>query len=262
VDLTARWVELMRHPDDEVPLGEAALVISGHANPGLDIAAQLRRLDELATRVGTADLAALCRVVFDELGLRGDIDTYDDPLNSYIDRVLDRRRGIPISLSVVLIEIGTRCGLHLEGVGMPGHFLVRDVAAPELLIDAFDGGRRLDPPGCERLLRQVTGTRADLTPEMLATTPRQAILARMLANLDRSFERRTDYRSLLWVTQLRLAIPDLPPGDRVQLAGRLGGLGRFDEAARILEDLAERDGAAELTDRLLAEARSMWARLN
>jgi regulator of sirC expression with transglutaminase-like and TPR domain len=262
VDLSARWVELMRHPGAEVPLAEAALVISGHATPGLDVAAQLQRLDDVAARVVGSDVAALCRVVFDELGLRGDLETYDDPVNSYIDRVLDRRRGIPISLSVLLIEIGNRCGLRLEGVGMPGHFLVRDAASPQLLIDAFDRGRRLDPPGCELLLRRVTGTRAELTPDMLATSPHRAILARMLANLDRSFERRTDYRSLLWVTQLRLAVPDLPVGDRVQLAGRLGALGRFDEAAGILEELADREATAELTGRLRAESTTMRARLN
>lgn len=262
MDVTARWLALMQRPDDDLPLAEAALVISGHANPALDIPAQLQRLDDLAARVGRPDTASLCRVVFGELGLRGDLETYDDPLNSYVDRVLDRGRGIPISLSVLLMEIGRRCGLYLEGVGMPGHFLVRDAASPDQLIDAFDGGRRLDPPDCEQLLRRVTGTRAELTPEMLATTPHRAILARMLANLDRSFERRTDHPALLWVTELRLAIPDLPVGDRVQLAGRLGGLGRFDEAARILEALADRGTARDLTGRLRAEATTMRARMN
>jgi hypothetical protein len=90
----------------------------------------------------------------------------------------------------------------------------------------------------------------------------RAILARMLANLDRSFERRTDYRSLLWVTRLRAAIPDLPVGDLVQLARRLGSLGRFDDAARILEELADRETAAELTGRLRNEALTLRARMN
>src|SRR5439155_10429895 len=143
---------------------------------------------------------------------------YDDPRNSYIDQVLARRRGIPISLSVVLMEIGRRCGLPLEGVGMPGHFLVRDPAAPDLLIDAFDSGRRLDRSGCERLLQTVAGTRTELTQAMLAATGRRAILARLLANLDRSFERRSDTKALSWVGALRLRIPDLPAGDRLQLA--------------------------------------------
>ena len=182
MDLAARWKELMEGPADHLALDEAALVIAAHANPGLDVAAQLQRLDDVAALVATADTSALCRVLFEQLGLKGDHDNYDDPVNSYLDRVLDRRRGIPISLSVLLIEVGRRCGLSLEGVGMPGHFLVRDPTSPRVLIDAFGGGQLLDFAGCERILRAVTGSPVQLTAAMLATTGPRAILARMLAN--------------------------------------------------------------------------------
>jgi len=252
----------MQLPEEELPLDEAALVLAAQANPDLNVAAQLQRLDDIAARSERADTAAVSRVLFQTLGLRGDGQSYDEPVNSYIDRVLDRRRGIPISLSVLLIEVGRRCGLQLEGVGMPGHFLVRDPGAPELLIDAFAGGQVLDRSGCQRLLRSVTGTDAELTPAMLAATGSRAILGRMLANLDRSFERRADQRSLRWVSNLRLQIPDLPLGDRVQLAGRLGGLGQFEAAAALLEQLAELPAAAEVAPRLRQEAASLRARLN
>ena len=109
----------MELPESVVPLDEAALLISAHANPALDVAAQLRRLDRLATRVERADSSGLCRLLFEQLGLRGDRERYDDPVNSYLDQVLERRRGIPISLSVLLIEVGRRCGVCLEAVGMP-----------------------------------------------------------------------------------------------------------------------------------------------
>jgi regulator of sirC expression with transglutaminase-like and TPR domain len=262
VDLTARWAELMQRPETDLPLDESALVMAAHANPLLDVPAQLRRLDDVAAQVGQGGTDALCHFLFEELGLRGDRQTYDDPRNSYLDQVLDRRRGIPISLSVLVIEIGRRCGLHLEGVGMPGHFLVRDATSPELLIDAFDGGRRLDRAGCERLLRTVTGAPSELTPSMMSATGRRSILARMLANLDRSFERRADHPSLLWVSNLRLRIPDLPVGDRLHLAGRLGSLGRFDDAADVLDELAGTEPAADRTSRLRGEATTMRARLN
>lgn len=252
----------MERPEEELPLDEAALLIAAHANPDLDVPAQLQRLDRVAARVGQADTTALCRVLFEDLGLTGDREGYDNPLNSYLDQVLDRRRGIPISLSLLLIEVGRRCGLKLEGVGMPGHFLVRDPAAPELLIDAFNAGQRLDPPACERLLRTVAGSQASLTPGMLAPTGPRAILARMLANLDGSFERRADYRSLLWVSRMRLSIPELPSGDRVHLSARLGTLGRFGEAADVLEELAEAQASPEVAARLRSEARSLRARLN
>jgi regulator of sirC expression with transglutaminase-like and TPR domain len=262
VDATRRWRELLQRPEDEVPLDEAALLIAAHANPALDVAAGLRQLDSIAGEVGRSDTSAVCRVLFEDIGLRGDRESYDDPRNSYIDQVLARRLGIPISLSVLLIEIGRRCGVRLDGVGLPGHFLVRDPAAPETLIDAFDRGRQLDRSECERLLRTVTGTQSELTQAMLATTGRRAILARMLANLDRSFERRADTRSLDWVCALRRQIPDLPAGDRLQLASRLGSLGRFDDAASVLEDLAGDQPTGDISTRLQSEATGLRARLN
>jgi len=262
VDASARWSDLMDLPEGAVPLDEAALLISAHANPGLDVIAQLSRLDELAARVDGTDSQALCRVLFDNLGLRGDREHYDDPANSYLDQVLDRRRGIPISLSVLLIEIGRRRGIRLEAVGMPGHFLVRDPADPHLLIDAFDRGRRLSPTDCARLLQSVTGGAGHLTKDMLAATGPWAILARMLANLDGSFERRGDVASLKWVSDLRRTVPAAPPGDRRQLAARLAGLGRLDFAAEVLEQLAQAATSPQLRDRLLAEALTLRARLN
>jgi len=262
VDASARWSDLMHLPERDVPLDEAALLISAHANPALDVTAQLGRLDELATRVDGTDSQTLCRVLFDDLGLRGDREHYDDPANSYLDQVLDRRRGIPISLSVLLIEIGRRCGIRLEAVGMPGHFLVRDPAEPQLLIDAFDRGRRLSRTDCERLLQSVTGGAGHLTKDMLAATGPRAILARMLANLDRSFERRGDIASLKWVSDLRWKVPAAPPGDRRQLAARLAGLGRLDAAAEVLEALAQVAANPSVRDRLLAEALTLRARLN
>jgi len=262
VDVAARWVELMQRPEAALPLDEAALVIAAHADPTLDVSAQLRRLDDIAGEVAQSDTDGVCRVLFAQIGLRGDDHSYDDPRNSYLNRVLDRRMGIPISLSVLLIEIGRRCGVQLEGVGMPGHFLVRDAGSPERLIDAFAGGERLDLSDCERLVSRIAGRPTKLAPAMLATTGRRAILARMLANLDRSFERRSDHRSLLWVTRLRLRVPDLPLGDRLQLAGRLGSLGCFDEAADVLSDLADAELEPDLTNMLRSEAVSIRARLN
>jgi regulator of sirC expression with transglutaminase-like and TPR domain len=261
VDVLGRWAETIRRPEAEVPLDEAALLISACAQPQLDVDAQLHRLDRLAEGIGAADTASVCHLLFDQLGLRGDRDGYDEPANSYLDRVLDRRLGIPISLSVLLVEIGRRCGVRLEPVGMPGHFLVRDPADPEALLDPFDRGRRLDRAGAEQLLRLTTGEDARLTPEKLATTGTHTILARMLANLDRSFERRRDRASLAWVCDLRLELPQAALGDRLQLAMRLGALGRFHVAATVLEETATVQ-PEETRDRLLREALSLRARLN
>lgn len=264
MEVRDRWAEVVRLPERELPLDEAALLISAAANPDLDVAGQLHRLDGLAAEGAAAGggADAVCRLVFGRLGLKGDVDSYDEPANSYLDRVLDRRRGIPITLSVLLIEIGRRCGVPLEPVGMPGHFLVRDPGAPAELIDAFRGGRRLDRAACERLLQSVAGPGSRLTPGMLAPSDKRAVLARMLLNLDRSFERRDDSRSLAWVSDLRAELPGVPAADRLQLATRLASLGRFGRAAGVLEAVADTVEPSPGRDKMLAEAASLRARLN
>src|ERR1700722_19558482 len=91
VDAAARWAELLQRPEEDLPLDEAALVIAAHADPAMDVEAQLVRLDDVAAEVGRPDTERLCQVLFGQLGLRGDRETYDDPRNSYLDQVLDRR---------------------------------------------------------------------------------------------------------------------------------------------------------------------------
>ncbi len=262
MDVPARWADLVRRPEPEVPLDEAALLISAAADPGLDVDAQMARLDDLGARVGSDEPDAVSRLLFGELGLRGDRDGYYQPVNSYLDRVLDRGLGIPITLAVLLVEVGRRAGVVLEAVGMPGHFLVRDPARPGTLIDPFDAGRPLDMAGCERLLHQTTGATARLTPEMLAATGAHAVLARMLANLDRAFEMAQDRRSLSWVCDLRLALPAATMGDRTQLAGRLASLGRLDVAASVLEQVAGAVTSERVRARLVEQAGTFRARLN
>lgn len=252
----------MSRPEGQIPLDEAALLISAAANPRLDVASELARLDLVAARAADDTTESMVGLLFGEMVLRGDHDTYDDPENSYLDRVMDRRLGIPITLSVLLIEIARRRGVVLEGVGMPGHFLVRDPAHPGELIDAFAAGRRLDLAACERLMQQSTGSARSLSPDMLATTGRRAILSRMLANLDHSFDVRRDRRSLQWVSRLRASLPGLTARERTQVARRLSTVGRYDLAAEVLEDVASVAGSPAIADPLRAEAVRLRARLN
>lgn len=262
VDVLARWRDVVSRPEAEIPLDEAALLISAAANPGLDVASELARLDLIAARAGDDSTESVVGLLFGEMVLRGDRDTYDDPENSYLDRVVDRRLGIPITLSVLLIEVARRRGLVLEGVGMPGHFLVRDPARPEELIDTFSAGRRLDLAACERLMQQTTGSARPLSSDMLAATGRRTILSRMLANLDHSFEGRQDRRSLQWVSRLRASLPGLSVRERTHVARRLSTVGRFDLAAEVLEDVASTAGPPGAADPLRAEAARLRARLN
>jgi len=253
----------MTRREEDIPLDEAALLISAHADPGLDVPSQLRRLDEIAAQLGPADVDAVCFLVFETLGVRGDVSTYDDPQNSYLDKVLDRRLGMPISISVLLMEIARRCNVPLVGVGMPGHFLVRDPDCPDLLIDAFSRGKRLDRTACARLLRSVAGAQVDLPDHLLAPVGTRAILARMLTNLDHSFRRRGNRDGVGWVTSLRAAIPGQSLADHIALADGLTALGRIEDAAALLEESALGPGVSEeMAGALRARARGLLARFN
>jgi regulator of sirC expression with transglutaminase-like and TPR domain len=253
----------MTRPDSEIPLDEAAMLIAAHANPALDVGAQLTRLDEAAAQLGPADTEQVCRLVFENLGIRGDTATYDDPRNSYLDQVLSRRRGIPISISVLLIEIGRRCGVTLVGVGMPGHFLVRDPQRPDLLIDPFSEGKRLDRAECARLLGAVAGREGALPDGLLASVGPRTILTRMLANLDQSFRRRSDMGGVRWAARLRAAIPGQALADRVSLAEGLAAVGLYEDAAEILAAAAGSPGISEeAAHALRGRARGMLARFN
>jgi regulator of sirC expression with transglutaminase-like and TPR domain len=253
----------MSRRDSEIPLDEAAMLIAAQANPALDVGAQLARIDEAAAQLGPADTEQVCRLVFEKLGIRGDTATYDDPRNSYLDQVLDRRRGIPISISVLLIEIGRRCGVTLVGVGMPGHFLVRDPQRPELLIDAFARGKRLNRDECARLLGSVAGRETELPDGLLPSVGPRAILTRMLANLDLSFRRRSDMSGVRWAAHLRAAIPGQPLADHLSVADGLAKVGLYEDAAAVLDAAASSPGISEeAAHALRGRARGLLARFN
>jgi regulator of sirC expression with transglutaminase-like and TPR domain len=154
----ARFAALVARPDDEIPLDEAALLIAAHARPELDVAAELGRLDELAAGCKEPTVDGVAHHLFDELGFRGNTEQYQDPDNSYLDQVLRRRLGIPITLSVLTMEVGRRLGVLFDGVGMPGHFLIRHRAEPATFLDPFGGGRRLDVAGCRAIFNSLGGT--------------------------------------------------------------------------------------------------------
>jgi regulator of sirC expression with transglutaminase-like and TPR domain len=236
VDATERFSQLVRRPPEEVPLDEAALLIAAHAHSDLDIAAALAELDRLAEGVPGDTAEDVAAALFGEGGFAGNTVDYSDPRNSYLDDVLTRRLGIPITLSVVMIEVGRRLGVALYGVGMPGHFLVQAAGDHDLWFDPFNAGRRLDVDGCRRLYDE-TQREPPFSREVLRAVDTPRILSRMLANLQHTFMRR-DPASLAWVARLRLRIPGLLPGERRQLASLLGGVGHFLEAAAELDTVA------------------------
>lgn len=211
--------------DEAVPLDIGALLIGAHVHPDLDVAHQLGRIDDLAGRCPTASAAALVAHLFVVEGFRGNADDYYDPRNSVLVDVLDRKLGIPITLSVLAISVARRVGIDLVGIGLPGHFVVRTAHDRDTYFDPFNGGRVLDADGCNALVRSLdrSGPPSDFDPRWLAPIGHRAILARMLANLRAIYERRRDIGGLLWVLRLRNAMPDATDADRRALQ-RVGAL--------------------------------------
>lgn len=259
-DVTARFAEVVSTDEDEIALDEAALLIAAHAYPGLDIAAQLGHLDEIAAAC-TPSLEGVRHHLFEVLGFSGNTRRYGDPRNSFLNDVLRRRLGIPISLAVVTMEVGRRVGVAFEGIGMPGHFLVRHAGQPGVLLDPFRAGRPLDPADCEAMFRNIYGESAPFDPSMLVPVGKRAILARMLANLRQAYLSSGDAASTGWVLRLRTSIPATGPAEMADVAAAHAALGRFWEAAAVLEELADvlPDEAAE---RARAEAKAQRSRLN
>jgi regulator of sirC expression with transglutaminase-like and TPR domain len=258
VDITDRFADLVRGPEEWCRLDLGAVLIAAHARRTLDVDEQLSRLDALAAGCPADSLDAVVDHLAGELGFRGDRDDYSDPRNSLLDQVLDRRLGIPITLSVLLIEVGRRRGLPLVGVGMPGHFLVRAADDPDRFADPFHQ-RPLDRAGCEMLFRSVHGPKPTFQDRFLDPVGPRAVLARMLTNLQRSFVGRGDRSGALWAQCLRVLVPGTTVADRRQLAAMLAANGRFDAAAVELDAIAE-DGSGGARDR--HAARALRAKLN
>ncbi|MDQ4069941.1 MAG: transglutaminase-like domain-containing protein [Actinomycetota bacterium] len=258
MDPTTRFTELVQGPEDELHLDEAALLIAAHAEPGLDVDAELGVIDGLAAGISEPTLDGWRRHLFVDLGFTGNVKRYYDPANSFLNEVVRRRRGLPITLSVLGMEVGRRIGLRLEGVGMPGHFLLRH--GPDAYVDPFDGGRLLDRAGCVERFRAVNGAQAPFHPSYLEPIGPRAILGRILNNLKSVYTARGDVSALSWVFELRMALPGASPLEGREWARVLGASGRFVEAAEELEALAGL--LPDQEDELLTEALAFRARLN
>ena len=260
-DPTARFAELVQGPESQLPLDRPSFLIAAHAYPDLDVEDEIARLDDLAAACPEPTLEGWRRYLFEDLRFTGNVDDYYDPANSFLNEVVRRRVGLPISLSVLGMEVGRRLGLELVGVGMPGHFLLQDIRAdPPVWVDAFSGGRVLDREGCEERFHLVNGASTPFLDSYLDPVEPRAILARMLANLKAIYATRGNLEALAWVFALRLAIPGVPPIERRELARVLGSTGQFVEAAVALEELAE--VLPTQASSLLAEAVALRARLN
>lgn len=254
--IRSRFGGIVARPEEQIDLAEAALLIAAEEYSHLDIGGYLSRISRMAEqvkdRVGlelepVRLIQELNRYLFDEEGFRGSSEDYYDPKNSFLNEVIDRRQGIPITLSILYMEIAWRLDLPLVGVGLPGHFIVKyEAAEREILIDPFHRGVLLSEEDCQRTLDRIYGGKMAFHRDLLNRTPKRMILARMLNNLKGIYLQRKDLPRALGVLERLLLIdPDSPTvlrdrglicGEMKRLAQAIADLRRYLEAAPKAED--------------------------
>jgi regulator of sirC expression with transglutaminase-like and TPR domain len=235
-----RFARLVDAANDDFDLAEAALLIAQEEQPELDVAAYLRRLDALAAEVRArlsepstpaATLARLNELLFHKERLSGNATDYYDPRNSFLNEVLDRKIGIPITLSVIYMEVGRRLGMNIFGVGFPGHFLVKYMGPDgEVILDPFHGGTSLTHEQLAQKLRDMYGEGNPFLaqiPRLLTPASKREILIRMLRNLKGVYLQKNDFpRALNAIDRIVLVDPTLATEfrDRGAVHQRLGQL--------------------------------------
>jgi regulator of sirC expression with transglutaminase-like and TPR domain len=264
----ARFSTLASLPDRD--LATPALMIAQLECPSLDPAPYLEQLDAMGaaarerlaasgclqdTRTSDTAVDVLNAYLFDEEGFSGNRERYDDPGNSFLSEVLERRTGIPITLAVVYMEVARRAGIHIDGVNFPGHFLMR--FAP-LILDPFHRGARLSEHDCRRLLQRHVGDDAAFDPALLAPATKTQMLTRMLLNLKRVYVRLHSFPQARNATELLLAVD--PPAlaelrDRGLLAYHMND---FAAALRDLQQYLHFTAGAEVDEDARSDHEQLW----
>jgi regulator of sirC expression with transglutaminase-like and TPR domain len=252
-------------PDQEIDLARVSLMIAAPEYPEVDIPHYLERLDALAERV--QDLAArengpyrvlacINYVLFHCEGFQGNEEEYYDPQNSFFNRVIERKKGIPITLSVLYMEVARRVGLAVKGVGFPGHFLVTTTCDDqEILVDSFNGGRIVSPTDLENLLDKIYHGRLKVQPEFLLPVSNKQIVQRMLNNIKAIYySDPQDLRKCLRVVEQLLILNPIDVHQirdrgllRLRLKNEPGALEDFE---RFLELAPEAKGADIIRDKV------------
>lgn len=247
------FLRMVTGPEPAFDLARTALLVAAESDPDVDVESQVGILDawaeELRSRLDPSwnnlqKLARLRSFAFEELGFRGDRLDYYSPSNSLLHQVIERRRGVPLSLAIVMMELGWRVGIPFEGVGFPGHFLVRLTGEPrDLLLDPYKRGMSVHEEDCRQMLIETTGGMVEFDQRLIASVSKREMIVRMLNNLKGAWLRRgDDEQALSAVDRLLLIDPDDLPEtrDRGLLLFRLGRWGQaLDCLGRYLEGVPD-----------------------
>ncbi len=238
------FAALVSRPSASIPLAESCLLIAAEEYPELDVGAYLAMIDTLADgireRVDNAEDAraagtTLAHYLHSQEGFQGNDESYYDPRNSYLNEVLDRRRGIPVTLSILYIEIARRLGLPVYGVGLPGHFLVH-LADAGTFVDPFTGQVDLRESDCAERVQNLHGGRLKFERTMLSAQSNRQILIRVLRNLREIYRSKSDSeRELAALDRLVL----LHPQDHQVRRDRASVLERMGEYQKALRDVEQ-----------------------
>jgi regulator of sirC expression with transglutaminase-like and TPR domain len=269
-----RFAALVAQPEAALDLTHAALLVAAEEQPGLAVEQYRARLLELGfearARVrahNAAPILALNDFVFNELGFTGNEERYYDPRNSLLSYVLDARHGIPITLSLVYMELGRRAGLEVEGIGLPGHFIVSVRAqsdAQSMLVDPFNR-RIVDAEDCQQQLDALYDGQVPLSTEHLRRARPREILARLLRNLKAIYVRARRHKRALAAVERILLVAPAEHDERRDRGLLLAQLGRYAEAIREIEIYLRRTpdaAAAEHVQTELKKVRQQLASLN
>ena len=218
-----QFANLAETPDEDIDVARAAFLIAATEYPDLDIDGQVLLLDSLAAgasrRLGGGQdnlffLNTLAEYLFDEVGFRGNQEDYYDPDNSYLNQVLSRRLGIPITLALICGEVGKRIGIPLVGIGMPGHFLLRHQDEGDLFLDPFNRGILLSIDECAQRLNDAASGRIAWDPAFLTPVGNRDFVARILRNLKGIYLNAADHHRALGIMDLLVALLPLEGKER------------------------------------------------
>ncbi|MDJ0510937.1 MAG: transglutaminase-like domain-containing protein [Crocosphaera sp.] len=210
------FLQETNQPDHQINLAKAALIYAKYEYAKLEIKEYLNRLDSIAEEIkynlpsNLYPLKVIKRInqyLFDELGFMGNKEDYYNPRNSYLNQVIDKKTGIPITLSVIYLEIAKRLNFPMVGIGMPGHFLIRpQFENVGIFVDVFNQGEILFKEDCELKLQEIYQQPVKLEPHFLAPVSNQQILGRMLTNLKYIYLNRQEYPKMLRIIELLLQL--------------------------------------------------------
>jgi regulator of sirC expression with transglutaminase-like and TPR domain len=269
-DFRSMFSQEVQKPEEDIQLDRAALYLAGEEYPDIDVHSYLAELDSFASQIALreigksapGDLArAIAGYLCDEVGLHGNTGEYYSPDNSYLNRVLETRTGIPITLSLIFLEVARRLGLRCSGVGLPGHFIVGLDDTGEYL-DPFNAGALLSAEDCRTLVQRMSGGQLEWTDRFLAPYTKADILFRVLNNLKSVYMQSKGYTKAVGVIQRMAIISPGQPSLYQEQAWCHAQQHEYRLAIGVLEAYLEEAGNPDDAKQVKDQISGLWASLS